>query len=161
MGKELENYEEVKYDFEYIEEANFESSVRSYYVLLWDHLLKYKFNTPKQSTSWLDSINKSINLINDIRNNKSINISNTWKNFVKNSQDCEKEFNKAIKEAAKQNFMDKRLFYRSLADAISDEPVFDPINALDRNIVKQYLLKYYDPNAKDSKDVIRDIEAKF
>lgn len=154
-------YEEVKYDFEYIEEANYESSVKSYYIVLWSHLLKYKFNTPKQSVFWLGSISRSIDQIDNIRNSGKSNISNTWRNFVNDPQKCEKEFQKTINDAAKQNFMDRRVFYKSLNDAVSDEPVFDPINVLDKTMIKRYLLKYYDKTAKDNKDVIKNIEMNF
>ena len=158
MSKE---FEEVKYDFEYLEEANYESSVRSFYVVLWKHLLKYKFNTSRQSTSWLDSINKSIIQIDKIKNNKSSSISNTWKKFINDPKDCEIEFQKAIKEAASENYMNKKLFYKSVNEASYDENVFDPVNSINRDIVKQYLLKYYDIYAKDNKDVMEFIEKHF
>lgn len=154
--------EEVCYDFEYLYEGkNYFQDTGSKYQVLWFHLLKFKFQPNKQTTSWVNTIKRSINEINEIRFNSKPKIKNGWSNFIKDSTEQERRFKLAVNDAAGETGLSKNTFYKSLAEAMSAESVFNPIYTIDENIVKQYLLKYYNQNCMDHVYVLDKIENLF
>lgn len=153
MNKEIIEEEEVKYDFEYLEESNFDNELQSHYEVLYEHLLKYKFVPNKQTKSWINSINEQIDQINLIQEKHK----GSWTRFFKDKVAQEKSYKNGLKLASFKS--DKSIQFPVNLELAG--PEFYVENICNRNYVKNFLIKYFNKNSLDHEYVKEAILTKF
>lgn len=131
----MKEQEEIKYDFEYLQEANDERSIESEISLLYQHMIKYKFVPGDQGVYWVTTINTSLTEIYDIKRRKK----GIWTRLIRDPYKWEKLYLDGLKYAIKEN---KSSAYKFPTDLYSAGPEFAMENVIDRSKVKKFLLKY-------------------
>ena len=143
----MNNQEEIKYDFEIIQEANDESEIFKQTKRLLKHMLKYKFQPSEQGTSWINSINDANNRINIIINRSK----GVWTRFYNNNYEINKCYNEALSEAVKETGLTYGDFPGTLFEGGEEFALSSIIN---RSILKIFLLKYLNKKREGIEDKI-------